>query len=119
MSLRLQDLDGTAQCINRLAVVLVRGVVVRFLDRADLCGSFDVAVPDRDVFVVSRDLLCELGGISRVLLDISCYLINFIVCLGDGARLLGLCVIAELLVSRKLDRLSLLFLLALRGHAFQ
>mmetsp|Transcript_136217 Transcript_136217/g.423285 ORF Transcript_136217/g.423285 Transcript_136217/m.423285 type:complete len:214 (-) Transcript_136217:114-755(-) len=119
VGLLLQHRDRTLQGIHGLGVVLVHRGVVRLLQLADLGGGLLVAVPDRDVLVMARNLLGQHGGVGRVFGDVGLQHIDLLVGLRNRPGLLDAGVVAELLVRGKLDLLRVLFLLAVLHHALQ
>mmetsp|Transcript_18398 Transcript_18398/g.32944 ORF Transcript_18398/g.32944 Transcript_18398/m.32944 type:complete len:200 (-) Transcript_18398:170-769(-) len=108
-----QDCDCTLECVYGLRVILVGGIIVGLLNGAHLGCCLDVAIPHRNVLIMSCDLLGQLSSISRVFLNVCTQHIDFLLSLGDGTALLNIKVIAELLVSSKLHLLCVFLLLAL------
>mmetsp|Transcript_47425 Transcript_47425/g.106697 ORF Transcript_47425/g.106697 Transcript_47425/m.106697 type:complete len:242 (+) Transcript_47425:1106-1831(+) len=119
VGLLLEDSNGTLQGIDRLRVVLVQSVVVRFFHAPHFGGGLDVAVPDRNVLIMASNLLGEPCRIRGVLLDVSFQHVNFLVCLSDVPLLVDGSVIAELLICSKLHLLVVLFLLAVVEHTLE
>mmetsp|Transcript_29540 Transcript_29540/g.84863 ORF Transcript_29540/g.84863 Transcript_29540/m.84863 type:complete len:200 (-) Transcript_29540:149-748(-) len=117
MRLLPQHLYRPAKRIDGLRVVRVQLVVLCPLKLADLGGGHRVAGPHRDILAVCRNLLCQLRSLRSVLLYVRLEHFDLLVRRIDGPLLLRGGVIAELLVSSKLDLFGMLLSLALRQHA--
>mmetsp|Transcript_150888 Transcript_150888/g.366486 ORF Transcript_150888/g.366486 Transcript_150888/m.366486 type:complete len:201 (-) Transcript_150888:69-671(-) len=119
MGLLLQYGDCALEGIDGLRVVLVHCTIVGLFQVADFCGSFAVAIPDRNVLVMACDLRGQHCRVSCVLLDVSLQLIDLLSCFLDIPCLLHAGVVAELLVRGELHLLRVLLRLALLHHALQ
>mmetsp|Transcript_33679 Transcript_33679/g.71324 ORF Transcript_33679/g.71324 Transcript_33679/m.71324 type:complete len:238 (+) Transcript_33679:1342-2055(+) len=115
--LLLNDCDRSCQRVDRLGVVLVRRLVVVVLHLPHSSGRLQVPLIHADVLIQLSNLLGSFLNSRLAFPDQCLQRFNLLTGFLDGTGLLHRRIVAELLVSSKLDLLLVLLLLALLQHA--